>query len=120
MKSIPGHFRMELLTDFVWVGQSVEIRVPARYCFDGASIPRIFWRVIGHPWGEYREAACVHDWLYSDGHIAHPEIERKQADQIFRRIMLEVGISRRKAAIMYRAVRIGGGRAWKAYRRGQQ
>lgn len=128
LKSIPGHHRMRVLRDFIWKGARTVV-VPAGYVFDGASIPRLFWRVIGGPWGPYRDAAAVHDYLYSDGHLAFPDqpdadgkrrpgITRQEADDIFYRIMLEVGISRFKASLMRRAVRIGGRKAWQEYRRG--
>lgn len=129
LKSIPGHHRMRVISDFVWKGTR-KVTVPKGYVFDGASIPRVFWRVIGGPWGPYRDAAAVHDYLYSHGHLAFPDepdadgnrrpsITREEADNIFHRIMLEVGISRFKASLMRRAVRLGGGKAWKDYRRAQ-
>lgn len=38
-------------------------RVPAGFISDGASIPRVFWWLIGHPlMGDYRRAALVHDF----------------------------------------------------------
>ena len=38
--------------------------IPKDYCFDGASIPRIFWRVIGsNTDNTFLVAAMVHDYL---------------------------------------------------------
>lgn len=111
---------MRLHRPFSWRGvvrgRVYEIDVPENYTFDGASIPRFFWRVIGGPWGPYRDAACIHDWLYSDGREAYPGITRDTADAIFLAILKETGISRWKAKAMYRAVRIGGGRPWRRSR----
>lgn len=112
LRSIPGRYEMETAAPFEWVGPDITVRIPKHYVFDGASIPRPFWRVVGSPWGPYRDAAAVHDYLYSHGHKAYPEVTRKQADKYFRQIMLEVGIGKTLAAIMYRAVRVGGWRGW--------
>lgn len=41
-----------------------EFTIPKGYCFDGASIPRLFWRVIGAPTdNSFLIAAMVHDTL---------------------------------------------------------
>ena len=38
--------------------------IPKDYCFDGASIPRMFWRIVGSPTdNEFLIAALVHDVL---------------------------------------------------------
>ena len=117
LRSIPGRYEMETAAPFTWIGPDITIEIPKRYMFDGASIPRPFWRVVGSPWGPYRDAAAVHDYLYSDGHLEYPEVTRKQADQYFHQIMIQVGISKVLAAIMYRAVRVGGWRGWNRARK---
>lgn len=44
--------------------KSYEFTIPKNYCFDGASIPRIFWRVIGSKTDNtFLVAAMVHDYL---------------------------------------------------------
>lgn len=89
----------------VWKGYKLTIK--AGYMTDGASIPRIAWRLVGHPWGPYLPAAVVHDILYQS------EIwSRAQADECFLDLMvtLPVGWLRRNA--IYRAVRIAGGATW--------
>lgn len=41
-----------------------EFTIPKGYCFDGASIPRLFWRVIGAPTdNSFLIAAMIHDTL---------------------------------------------------------
>ena len=41
-----------------------EFIIPKGYCFDGASIPRIFWRIIGpNTDNTFLVAAMVHDYL---------------------------------------------------------
>lgn len=40
----------------------IEWACPAGVYTNGASIPRFFWRIVGHPFdGRYRMAAAVHD-----------------------------------------------------------
>jgi len=36
--------------------------VPKGFEFDGESIPRVFWRLVGAPFTGCPHAACVHDW----------------------------------------------------------
>lgn len=47
----------------VWRNES-EFIIPRDYCFDGASIPKIFYRIIGAPTdNHFLIAALVHDWM---------------------------------------------------------
>lgn len=78
---------------------------------DGASIPRLFWRLIGCPLrGRYAPAALIHDGLYAAQHLP-----RETADALFREMLLELGVGRAKAWAMYQAVRVGGGAAWRGH-----
>lgn len=44
--------------------RTYQFEIPKGYCFDGASIPRFFWRIIGAPTdNEFLVAALVHDVL---------------------------------------------------------
>jgi len=94
--------------------QSIE--VPRGFVTDFASVPRILWALIA-PTGLHTRAAVIHDWLYE----RHPVIQREdhvgpmhrlEADEIFLEAMLELGVSRLRARIMYRAVRLFGQRRW--------
>lgn len=100
-----------ILTDSLtayWEGKRIAV-LPG-YVTDGASIPRVAWRVVGNPWEEYLPAAIIHDILYET------EIfDRRDADRCFIDLMewLEIGWARR--SIMYRAVRMGGGFTWRKH-----
>jgi len=83
------------------------IRVKAGYETDGASIPRLAWRVVGHPFEEYEAAAVVHDILYDSEHFS-----RALADECFRDLMRAVGIGAIRRSVIYRAVRMFGGPTW--------
>jgi hypothetical protein len=74
---------------------------------DLASTPRWLWSLLP-PFGKYAGAAIIHDYLYQ----AH-EGTRKQADVVFREAMQEQRVPRYKRELMYRAVRLFGGRGWK-------
>ena len=88
------------------------LTVPAGFSSDGASVPRFFWRVVFPP-GDNRalRAAFLHDWIYR----THPEgWSREAADNLFRRVLLEDGVSRSSADMAYWGVRLFGAPAWKA------
>jgi len=119
---------------YTWRGRSgklYRIIVPKGFRYDGASIPRIFWTPLGlSKDGLHRAAATVHDFIYgksgdmksslfmartTTGHwMSYPgKFTRKQADNIFYHTMLEAGVNRTRANIVYWAVRAFGGGAWK-------
>ena len=80
------------------------------YVFDGASIPRAAWRLVGHPWGDYAPAACIHDILY-DSEIW----PRKDADKCLRDLIATLPVNRFRRWLIYQAVRLGGGPTWKKH-----
>lgn len=84
------------------------VRVPAAFAYDGASIPRAFWPVVGSPFQpRFMRAALVHDWL----HHTH-QTSRREADLIFYELLLEDGVSPDTARTMYYAVSVAGGLYW--------
>ncbi len=87
------------------------ITVPAGFKSDGASVPRLFWRIVFPP-GDQKalRAAFVHDYLYR----THPEYwDKKTADELFYYMLVNDGVSRFSASLAYWGVRLFGGRAWK-------
>jgi hypothetical protein len=80
--------------------------VPAPWTIDGASIPRVFWTVIGGPFeGNYRNASVVHDY-YCDTRSR----SWKATHRMFYDAMLCTGVSASRARVMYYAVLVGGPR----------
>lgn len=79
------------------------VPVPARFKSDFASIP-IWGQWFISPFGKHAEAAIVHDWIYAVG-----KIDRREADAIFYIALKRSGVDPIRRAIMYAAVRIGGG-----------
>jgi hypothetical protein len=74
--------------------------VPRGTSVDGASIPQVFWSLIGGPFeGKYRNASVIHDYYcqirnrrWQDVHAA------------FYEAMLASGVEQGKALVMYKAV----------------
>jgi hypothetical protein len=82
---------------------------PKFMVFDGASIPRFLWGKVGDPFiGDYRRAAVIHDAAYQ-----RQGSTRAEADTAFYEAMRADGVSRFTAWLIYRAVRLFGGAAWK-------
>jgi len=85
-------------------------QAPEGLVSDGASIPRVFWWLIGSPFtGKYRRGAVVHDAYHKD----HKGRSRKAVDKVFYQIMREDGVRWWKAQSIYWAVRVGGNKAWR-------
>lgn len=66
------------------------VDVPTGFLTDGASIPRVFWSILP-PWGEYGQAAALHDYLCermecivldSSGKPTWEKLTRKEVDEI--------------------------------------
>ncbi len=80
------------------------------FIFDGASIPRFFWRIIGHPLDhEFIRAVLLHDGLYAAELLA--QILSDKAFLEFMKYYDNVGWIKRNS--MHKAVRIGGRSVWK-------
>jgi hypothetical protein len=76
---------------------------------DGASVPRIFWRLAPPFAGRYIAAALIHDQLYKT-RGAMGLFDRAECDGVFHEAMRAAGVNPLLAGLMYAAVRIGGGR----------
>lgn len=82
------------------------VTVPVGFVTDLASIPRPFWSML-RPDGEYVYPAIVHDYLYW-----MQDRPRETADRILKLGMQDFGVERGTVAVIYRAVRAGGGSSW--------
>jgi len=85
------------------------VQVPFGFTSDGASVPRFLWNIYP-PFGEYLEAAVIHDWFCVLGHAGTSPISSQDAAKLFLEIMEVMGISWWRRTKMYWAVRIGGPR----------
>lgn len=95
-----------LAEDAIAMRDGVVVRIPAGFEFDGASIPRFAWSVIGSPFHPRLMTASVfHDWLY----YTHQLGSRLDADDWLLRLMLRSGVGAARANTIYSAVRAFGG-----------
>lgn len=101
-----------LTKDLVWSSKDLKITVKTGFDFDGASIPRSLWGLIGSPMsGRYVRAACLHDLLYS---IEYKN-DRKLCDDLFLEAMKADGVSYTQRYAIYWAVRSAGWVVWSGH-----
>ena len=99
------HYKFKFVVAFNWEvvvgidGELKKIVINKDFITDFATVPRLFWRVLP-PYGNYTNAAVLHDFLYFTGIF-----DRKTCDQIFALAMKKDGVKKWKIWIMYRAVR---------------
>jgi len=111
LQPLPDGIHWEVTEEFRYYIRSENsgdfITVPKGFVTDGASIPRIFWSIVGPPWGDYGYAAIVHDFLY------HTQpCSRKEADRIFLEAMQVLKVNKFKRWLMYRMVRMWSWICW--------
>jgi hypothetical protein len=93
------HMRLKRPFGYVEEGGR-EWPVPMETVVDGASIPRVFWSLMGGPFeGRYRDASVVHDY-YCDVQTR----AWKETHRVFYDAMLCSGVSTARAKVMYYAV----------------
>jgi len=92
---------------------AVIVTIDPGFDFDGASIPRALWGVVGSPLtGLYVKAALLHDGLY-----ASELFGRYVCDSIFLDGMEVCGVNPVLRNAMYVGVRFGGRSVWAAHER---
>jgi len=81
------------------------VEIKKGFFWDGASIPRVLWPIIGSPFSpRFMAPSMVHDYLYSQGKKG----ARKTADRLFRKLLMANGVSKELTDAMYAGVRVGG------------
>ena len=93
-----------LVYDDTFLGETFV--VPPDFITDLASIPRIFHFLLPVN-DKHRAAAVLHDWLYENAD--NDRYTRAAIDYVFYRAMLDSGVAKWKAEIIYAAVRLFGG-----------
>lgn len=81
---------------------------------DFASIPALFKFLIDDDGGRIRDAAVLHDYLYSISSRKY-RVTRKQADLLFKEAMQSLGAKYWKRTLAYLGVRAFGKRHFKGY-----
>lgn len=98
-------------------GSEYQIDVPAKFMTDYASTPRFMWWII-KPWGKHGMAAVIHDWLYWEQRLPEwEEFQKRDAETIFHRCLIDSGVGAVKSFLMYLAVKWLGKGAWKGNQR---
>ena len=114
LSMVPGEdgsvWRLE--DNFLYESKHGRLKVAGGFRTDGASIPRIFWRVIGCPLrARYTPAAILHDALYQAGYLT-----REESDKVLLEAMGECDVHPLRAYAIYLAVRAGGWLPWRKHR----
>jgi len=82
-----------------------DFEIPKGYCFDGASVPRFFWRVIGsNTDNKFLVPALVHDYL-CENHFCIMN-DRKLSTKVFDALLKVSGIGNIKRFFMKNSVDI--------------
>lgn len=85
--------------------------VPEGYVSDGASVPRLLWRLLSPPIDPVTLApSIVHDWLYDNG--ASLGLTRIEADAWYADALHQHGYPAWKCLLTYAGTRLGGGSRW--------
>ena len=101
--------KVEFLTDGRAVTLAKYGEVAENFVFDGASVPRFFWRLLGHPFDRgHLRGSLRHDWHYQEA-----DIPRKKADAQYYMDIVRDGMPRPLAWLEWLGVRLCG---WRHYR----
>lgn len=123
MSQFTSRLIVELITENTWkliegfeyhvdIFPSDEIiSVPSGFITDFASVPRIFWSIIP-PFGVHGKAAVVHDYCYTTACYS-----KEKSDLIFLEAMKVLKVKKWKRNVMYLAVDLFGGWAWRKHRK---
>jgi len=97
----PDGRTMTLIESFEYIDANERSwHVPSGVRVDGASIPPLFWSLIGGPFdGQYRNASIIHDYYCDNRQRRWEDVHR-----VFYEAMLTSGVSKSKASLMYKAV----------------
>jgi len=89
-------------------GSGDTVHVPVKFMTDFASVPRPMW-IVFPQWGKYGNAAVIHDWGYWS-----KDRSKAQTDLIFLEGMKVLGVRPVTRTLMYLAVHLFGGWAWRS------
>jgi hypothetical protein len=115
-------FTLDESTTTTWTnnGKKYTLTAPQGFTWDGATIPRPLWSIIGYyPTGIMLAASLWHDLIYVEkGKIynvysgEHEFVSRKHCDQLFYAHMLQSGVAEKAARTMYQTIRVFGRFYW--------
>lgn len=83
--------------------RTYQFDIPKGFCFDGASINRLFWRIIGAPTdNSFLIGALVHDILCENHHYIMND--REFSTEVFNVLLQESKVSKLKRKVMCSAI----------------
>lgn len=89
------------------------VTVPRGYLSDGASVPRILWRLLSPPIDPVTlTPSIVHDWLYDHG--AEIGMSRLEADAWYADALYRNGYAAWRCWLTFLGTRLGGVGRWTA------
>lgn len=112
VKAVMGTKQWQLVRPLMYLTANNQwVTVPQCYRTDLASVPRPVWWLIPRDDECARRPSVVHDFIYTN---ATDRFTKAEADQVFYDALLEEGMPKPLAWLMYTAVRIGGRGNWSA------
>lgn len=104
-KNKPFLNKKRVLFDIDYLGSQYCIVIPKGYKWNGANIPRLFWRIIGSMESvEFLNASLLHDLICENHYLV--DNDRQLSSIIFREMLIASGVDKIKAQTMYKAVDI--------------
>lgn len=105
IKKYPFINRKELYVELSDISSNItySFTIPKGYCWDGATIPRMFWRLIGSKTApEFLIASMIHDVLCEN----HKYVDNNRyfADKVFERLLYVAGVNPLTRFIMFHSV----------------
>ena len=77
--------------------------IPKKYCFDGASVPRFFWRVIGsNTDNKFLVPAMIHDFMCENHDCV--DNDRAFSTEVFNSLLQVSGVGKFKRFLMKNSV----------------
>ena len=88
-----GKDKFEVYEDYCYQG----VCVPKGFTTNGADIPRVFWSIFPPNSPEYLSAVVLHDYMCAKIGV----FTYKEADELFYRAMVDIGVAKWKAKLFY-------------------
>lgn len=110
--------KFELMESFAFVSKEFGmIAVPKGFVTDFGSVPTPAKPIVDDDDPDLVFAAIAHDWLYKNrGVNGSVTLTRYECDCVLYEAMIAAGAPLLKSWLVFRAVRFGGGSAWRAER----
>lgn len=103
IKKFPFINCKDLKVTIKYQGKVYKFDIPKGYKWDGATIPKFFWRIVGSSTQpEFLIASCIHDVLCENHNLI--DNNRNLSSLIFRELLIVAGVGKTKSQIMYLTV----------------